>query len=136
MSNKKNPHIDGASDDQIIALLETRSPAIREIYIATHRLVLQTLPDVAYSTDCTDGVTGYGARQYGYDGWGVVALAAHRRWVSLFFFRGTDLQDAADVLEGTGKRVRHVKIHSVEQFDERSDALRALIEEAAGLNVQ
>lgn len=117
-----------------MTLLEGRAPELRQIYVDTHRLVLETLPDVMYSTDCTDGVTGYGARQYGYDGWGVAALAAHTRWVSLMFFRGTDLDDPNNLLEGSGKRMRHVKVRTLEQLNDQRAALRTFIKEAAELN--
>jgi hypothetical protein len=130
----KHPHIETPTAKQLADLLQDKSPALRQIYLDTHRLVLATLPDVAYSVDSKDGVTGYGARQYGYDGWGLAALAAHKKWVSLMFMRGTDLADSEGLLEGSGKKMRHVKLHSAEAFKERYDALRELITAAARLN--
>lgn len=53
---------------------------------------------------------GYGARQYGYDGWGTAALAPHSKWVSLIFIRGAALGDPDGLLEGTGMSVRRVKL--------------------------
>lgn len=134
LSSRKNPHIDQASDEQLAALLEGRAPELRQVYLEVHRLVLETLPDVAYSTDITDGMTGYGARQYGYDGWGMGALAAHKKWVSLMLFRGAHLDDPDNLLEGTGKNMRHVKVRSLDQLNEYRDALRALIEQASRFN--
>jgi hypothetical protein len=55
---------------------------------------------------------GYGARQYGYDGWGMAELSAHSKWVSVVFMRGTDLEDPDGLLEGTGKNIRHVRLRS------------------------
>jgi hypothetical protein len=37
-------------------------------------------------------------------------LAPQGRWVNLGFFRGTDLPDPHGLLEGTGARMRHVKV--------------------------
>lgn len=79
-------------------------------------------------------MTGYGARQYGYDSWGMAALSAHKTWVRLVFMQGAHLPDPAAMLEGTGGNMRHVKIRSAEQLAERRAALQALIEAAAQAN--
>jgi hypothetical protein len=84
--------------------------------------------------DCQDGQMGYGARQYGYNGWGMAALSAHNKWISLVFMRGTDLEDNDRLLEDTGKKVRHVKLRSLEQFEEKRSALSRLIKAASKLN--
>ncbi len=81
-----------------------------------------------------DGQMGYGARQYGYNGWGMAALSAHNKWASLIFMRGADLEDNERLLEGTGKKIRHVKLRSPEQFEEKRSALSRLIRAASKLN--
>lgn len=48
--------------------------------------------------------------------------------VSVGFFRGADLDDPSGLLEGTGKRMRHVKVRPSVPFD--ADALTALISAA------
>lgn len=123
-----HPHQQGADEAQLAAVLAGRSEPIRELYLAVHRLVLAELPDdLQHATDLTDGTTGYGARQYGYDGWGMVALAAHAKWVSLHLMRGASLPDPAGLLEGSGKAMRHVKLRSLAQLEDRAPALRALL---------
>lgn len=131
----KHPHLDNATEEQIAELLEGKAPAMRQLYLETHRLLLAALPDLTYSTDCHDGVTGYGIRQYGYDGWGMASLAAHSKWVSLFFMRGVRLADSEGLLEGSGKLLRHVKLRTPEQLAQRREALLAFIEAAARLNL-
>jgi hypothetical protein len=131
---EKHPHIERPSVEQLFILLENKTPAVRELYLETHHLMLEVLPDVNYSVDCKDGMLGYGVRQYGYDGWGMAALSAHNKWASLIFMRGADLEDPDRLLEGTGKKMRHVKIHSPGHFEERRAALRSLIEAASKLN--
>jgi len=42
------------------------------------------------------------------------AIIAHQTWVNLQLADGADLPDPDGVIEGTGKRIRHVKIRSVE----------------------
>lgn len=133
---KKHLHIERPSLEQLASLLENKTPAMRKIYLETHRLILETLPDVVYSVDCEDGMLGYGARQYGYDGWGMAALSAHSKWVTLMFMLGVDLDDPEKLLEGSGKKMRHIKIHSPEQFKEIRSALLTLIEAASKLKQQ
>ena len=131
---EKHPHIEQPTLEQLTSLLESKTHAIRELYLSIHQLVLDTLPDVNYSVDCKDVMLGYGVRQFGYDGWGMAGLAAHSKWVSLIFMLGTDLEDPEKLLEGTGKKVRHVKIHSPEQFSKIQSALRTLLEAASKVN--
>lgn len=131
---EKHPHVEQASAEELAMLLQHRDPALRQVYLDMHALILDTLPGVRYSTDLVDAMTGYGARQYGYGGWGMAALAAPSKWVSLAFMRGADLPDPTGILEGAGKNVRHVKVRSPEQLAERRDALRALIQAAAMIN--
>ncbi len=53
---------------------------------------------------------------------------AFTRHVNIGFFQGASLDDPAGLLEGTGKRMRHVKLHWGEPIDE--EALKALIDVA------
>ena len=55
----------------------------------------------------------------------VNAFTAH---VNIGFFHGADLPDPAGILQGTGKRMRHVKLRPGKEPD--SDALNDVIEAA------
>ena len=57
----------------------------------------------------------------------VCYLASGRDYVSLGFFKATSLDDPSGLLEGTGKSMRHVKVHSPEL---QRAALGALVKEA------
>lgn len=129
----KHPHLDMPSEQDLAAVIESVRPTQRELYLAVHRLVVEALPDVRYSVDLTDAGIGYGARQYGYDGWGLAGLTVHRVWLSLVLFRGTALKDPQGLLEGTGSSVRHVKIRSLDELRVRREAIRSLLQAAAGL---
>jgi hypothetical protein len=59
---------------------------------------------------------------------GYCYLLPYRRWVNLGFYQGTGLPDPAGLLEGTGARLRHVRISSSEAAE--SPAVRTLIEAA------
>lgn len=134
--SETHPHIEGPTAKQLRSVVEERPDAVRELYLAAHELVVDTLPDVRFSVDLADGEIGYGAHQYGYDGWGMAALAPYTRWVSIAFLRATSLSDPAGLLEGSGVSIRHVKVRSVEQLREVADALRALVKAAACLHRQ
>jgi hypothetical protein len=56
---------------------------------------------------------------------GYVYILPHKRWVNLGFYQGVDLADPEGLLEGTGAKMRHVKIRSVD--DASRSAVRALI---------
>jgi len=49
---------------------------------------------------------------------GVIAsVVLYPRWVSLFFFKGTLLDDPAGLLRGSGATARHVRITELAEFD-------------------
>ncbi len=60
---------------------------------------------------------------------GYAYILPHKSWVNLGFFRGVELADEKNLLEGTGKNMRHIKVHTVEQAKEV--AIRRLIKLAA-----
>jgi hypothetical protein len=55
------------------------------------------------------------------------AIIAHKAHVNLQLADGVDLADPDGLVEGTGKRIRHVKCRSVEDCDR--PALRRLIDQ-------
>jgi len=59
-------------------------------------------------------------------GQAILSLAVMPRWVTLCFLWGVDLADPHRLLNGGGSRVRHVRLHRPEDFDDpRIDALIA-----------
>ena len=62
---------------------------------------------------------------------GFVYLMPFDKWVNLGFYQGADLPDPKRILEGTGKKLRHIKIHSVEACEQAPirDLLTAAINE-------
>ena len=59
---------------------------------------------------------------------GYAYIIPHSKWVNLGFFKGADLPDPAGIMEGTGKKLRHVKVRSVEEAGRHE--IRQLIGEA------
>jgi hypothetical protein len=69
---------------------------------------------------------GYGATQkYSAP---VVSLFAFPRWVTLFFLYGATLDDPHALLEGTGSRVRSIRLESADVLDD--PRVGALLEQA------
>ncbi|MCB1914462.1 MAG: DUF1801 domain-containing protein [Rhodocyclaceae bacterium] len=56
------------------------------------------------------------------------SICPHEKWVSLQFQRGAELTDAAGLLTGTGKSMRHVRIASHEAID---DGVAGLLRQAS-----
>lgn len=130
-ASKTHPHTDMPSEEELSRIILGMYPAHHQLYLEAHRLVLEAVPGIRYSVDCEDGAIGYGARQFGYDGWGMAALTPYAGWVSLGFLRGALLDDPDGLLEGTGALVRHVKFKSAEGLAGARDSVRHLIEAAA-----
>jgi hypothetical protein len=59
---------------------------------------------------------------------GVCNVTAWTRHVTLGFVRGIDLDDPAGLLQGTGKAMRHVRLHSLDDLGRRE--IRALLRQA------
>jgi hypothetical protein len=64
----------------------------------------------------------------------MIFIKAHRKHVNFGFWRGVQLDDPRGLLEGTGEKMRHVKISSAEGIDR--EGLRLLIEQAVHFNME
>jgi hypothetical protein len=58
----------------------------------------------------------------------IFSVAVYPRWVNLFFFQGKGLPDPERRLQGSGNQARHIRIDSLDVFDD--PAVRALMDEA------
>jgi hypothetical protein len=90
-------------------------------------LILSVMPEAIELVDPPSKIIAYGFNRT-YAGL-VCAIAPFTAHVNLMFSRGVDLPDPAGLLEGTGKRARHVKLRSLADIDH--PALRHLLETAA-----
>lgn len=127
MANRtKHPHQLKPSNEDIVNLVkQIRKNADPTI----------TLPEISFEIDLTDGQIGYGAKQYGYDGWGMVALAHHKKWVNLHFMKGVQISefDKTGLLEGKGRQLRHIKFSSPEEVVKLEGSIKTLLVQAAAL---
>lgn len=105
--------------------LAQSTPELRPIAEAIRRLVRKAVPK------SQEAVNPWRMPAFDFHGpLCLMMIAKHH--VSLCFPRGTWLKDSARLLEGTGKNLRHVKVKTAADFDERG--LRELLQESAGLN--
>ena len=120
------------TDADIDTLLKPHTPAIREVFASARALVRDVMPDAAEQVDLPDRVLAFG---FGPAGGGVrmrglaIALIPHTAHVNVQLADGAELPDPTGIVEGTGKRIRHVKVRSVD--DVARPALRTLLEEQA-----
>ena len=116
--------------DQMETYLESLNPEERALTQQTRQLIKEAIPQVTEKVHVGWRVIHYfGASSSMRDI--VAALVPHRTYVNLQFGDGATLPDPAHRLEGTGKRLRHVKIRST--ADVQNPDVRSLLEAAARL---
>jgi hypothetical protein len=97
---------------------------IRSIVMKARALLLEMIPGAIETQD--GGDIGYGYDR-GYTGL-ICVITPYQRYVNLGLFDGARLADPQGLLEGRGRRHRHVKIHDEAELD--NPALHELIREA------
>ena len=110
----------GSFDD----LLGATDEPLRPVLAALRDVILDVHPEACEVVRMGDRAATYGVGpRKMLDGYAY--LMPHRAWVNLGFYRGAELPDPESLLEGTGARMRHVKVRTVD--DARRPALRALV---------
>jgi hypothetical protein len=117
------------TDADLDALLERHSPAVREVFIGLRALVREVAPDAVEQVDLPDRVLAFGfgppggVRMSGF----AIGLIPHTAHVNVQLADGALLPDPDGIVEGTGKRIRHVKGRTPD--DAARPGLRVLLEE-------
>ncbi len=109
--------------------LASYAPQIQSLVFQLRDLVLAAFPGAIEQVDPPSKIIAYGTDRT-YRGL-VCAIAPYREHVNLMFARGVELSDPQHLLEGTGKRARHVKIQT--SADLENPALLDLLNEAINL---
>jgi len=110
-------------DEAVDGLLGNHSPPVAAIARALRALVRAELPEVEEQVDFGNRLIALGRSMRMRDL--LFAIIPHREHVNLQLADGAELPDAAGIVEGTGKRIRHVKCRSVDDVDRA--AVRELI---------
>jgi hypothetical protein len=93
-------------------LLGEHSPELQAIERALRTTIRRELPDAVEQVDFGNKLIAFG-RSMKMRGL-LFAIIAHKTWVNLQLADGAVLPDPDGLIEGTGKRIRHIKIRSVE----------------------
>lgn len=108
-------------------LMELAEEAVRPIARALRETVLKVDSSACEVVRLGDRAATYGVGpRKMIDGY--VYILPYRNWVNLGFYQGTEIDDPEGLLEGTGAKLRHVKIRSVEEAKQPS--IVALVEMA------
>ncbi len=117
-----------ASDQSIEAdfakILDGNSPEVIATAHAVRAAVKAAMPDVVEQIDFGNGLLAIGRSRAMRDL--LFAIIPHRSHVNLQLADGVDLPNPDGAIEGTGKRIRHVKVRSVEAA--ASPAVRAAVD--------
>ena len=118
--------------DQVI---EDAAPEVQAIATQLRDLIIEIYPAVVEVPWPHQKTVGYGvgpkkmSEHFCY-------LAPQKTRVNLGFFHGSELADPEKLLDGTGKKLRHIKIESKDQADQpeiRALLMRSLEERQASL---
>ena len=114
-----------------LAFLRPYGPAVTKLVIAARRLVLE---EAAGAVELI--YDAYSAVSAGYSFTGrpsdsCIYVAAYPKGVNIGFWDGTALPDPDRLLEGAGKRGRHIKIRALSDLDRPT--VRALIQAAVAI---
>jgi hypothetical protein len=112
-------------EKQIDVYVRKKNAALLEVTNALRRLVKKTVPK------SLELINPWGIPVFAWRG-PIAYLMVGKNHVTFGFPRGTELPDPAHLLEGTGRKLRHVKIREKEQLVDAN--LRDLILSAVSLN--
>ena len=93
-------------------LLGEHSPELQAIERALRATIRREFPDAVEQVDFGNKLIAFG-RSIKMRGL-LFAIIAHKTWVNLQLADGAELPDPDGVIEGTGKRIRHIKVRSVD----------------------
>lgn len=118
-----------ASKITVEELVQSHSPDIQAIVAALRRLILETVPDAAESANGGWHSVSYRHPQQGY----FCGIFPTQETVIVVFEFGILLPDPDGVLEGNGKQVRNIVLHSQDEI--AAESIKRLLLEALSLPV-
>lgn len=114
--------------DNFAEMISDKPTNIQELAQGAKALLHQVMPDVVEVVWLRQRIAGYGigpkkmSEQFCY-------IAPFKKHVNLGFYYGADLTDPTNLLAGTGKNLRHVKLTRPDQLQD--PALHALVTAAS-----
>jgi len=129
------PHVErigtptGPTAADLEKLLEPHAPAVAETARALRTVIAAAFPEAVEQVDFGNKLLAVGKSMAMHDL--AFAIIPHSAHVNLQLPDGVDLPDPDGLIEGTGKRIRHVKVRSVEAAS--SPAVRAIVDAQVAL---
>lgn len=108
-------------------LMDIAEPDMRPIAERLREIVVEVDPDTVEVVRLGDRAATYGVGPKKMSE-GYAYILPHKNWVNLGFYMGATLPDPAGIMKGTGKKLRHVKVRSIEEAGRPE--IRVLIGEA------
>lgn len=108
-------------------LMQDRTEDVVSIALAARNAVLKSAgecSEIIYETYCISNAFTFTGKQ----GQGFIHIATYAQHVNLGFDRGKELDDPDELLKGTGKLIRHIRLTSI--ADVKQKAVIRLIEQA------
>lgn len=112
MSNGDSTRPEASVDAGFDRILEGNAPDVVATAHALRAAVKAAMPDVVEQVDFGNGLLAFGRSVAMRDL--LFAIIPHKSHVNLQLADGADLPNPDGSIEGTGKRIRHVKVRSVE----------------------
>jgi hypothetical protein len=109
-------------------VLRPHTDEVKEIARGVRALLFERMPSAVEWIDTGNGLGAYGTEKK--MSALLFAIIPHKAHVNLQFADGIDLDDPDGLMEGTGKRIRHIKFRSLEDVD-RSAARRLIDQQVA-----
>jgi hypothetical protein len=100
--------------------LASHTPDVQGAAHVLEDVIRTELPDVVVQYDPGNGLLAFGRSMKMGDL--LFALIPHAGWVNLQLADGALLPNPDGLIEGTGKRIRHIKVHTAERA--RSNPIR------------
>ncbi len=112
---------------QFSDLLQLASEPLQHVMESVRALIFEIDPDACEVVRLGEKAASYGCGpRKMIDGY--CYIMPFRSWVNLGFFQGASLIDPQGLLEGTGAKLRHVKLRAVAETEQ--PGVRALVEVA------
>ena len=99
-------------------LIELTPDQLRPIAIRLKEVVLSIHPESCEVVRLGDRAATYGVGPKKMSE-GYCYILPHTNWINLGFYKGADLIDPSKMLEGTGAKLRHIKIKTLVECDDR-----------------
>ena len=113
---------------EYLSFLKPYSAEVRDLALATRALVFEEAPDASELIYDAYNAVASGYTFTGRPSDAFIHIAVYAKWVNLGFNRGSQLQDTFQMLQGSGRWVRHIRIS--ELADLKQPAIRALVKQS------